>query len=161
MMLKIGYRGKNAITQTVLLYLLYSNWLPADILYISATLNLNSPFEPALSLSRRSLWADISYITAANRSWMWRLPFVRCVFLTGKKGTVHVHSLLLPLHCHKCRLSQPKRHLEIQSFARDVCVARAYGSANATLISARLVSVQRGWNVCLSVIRTLCLVCKL
>lgn len=49
MMLKNGYRVKNAITQTV--YLLYSNWLPADILYISATLNLNLPFERALSLS--------------------------------------------------------------------------------------------------------------
>lgn len=41
MMLKCGYRVKNAIAQTVWMYLLYSNWLPADNLYISAARPLN------------------------------------------------------------------------------------------------------------------------
>lgn len=32
----------------------------------------------------RYLWAATSYTSAVNLPWMWRLPFVRCVFLTGK-----------------------------------------------------------------------------
>lgn len=62
----------------------------------------------SLFLCFRYLWTDISYITAVLQSWMWRLPFVRCVFHTGKlKGRVliHFHSVR---HSYGCVIVQNK-----------------------------------------------------